>query len=153
MQRFGGGEQPLVVVDYAHTPDALQAVLQALREHCRGELWCVFGCGGDRDRSKRGVMGSIAAKLSDHVIVTDDNPRHEGGDDIVQDILAGIDGMDRVQVERDRASAIHGACNAARAGDVVLVAGKGHEDYQQVGDERLPFSDRQQVQQWLGVAG
>jgi UDP-N-acetylmuramoyl-L-alanyl-D-glutamate--2,6-diaminopimelate ligase len=153
MQRFGGGAQPLVVVDYAHTPDALQAVLHALREHCDGELWCVFGCGGDRDTSKRAPMGDLAERLADHVIVTDDNPRHEDGSDIIQDILAGISDMDHVQVERDRATAIRRACNTARTGDVVLVAGKGHEDYQQIGDERLPFSDRQQVQQWLSEAG
>jgi UDP-N-acetylmuramoyl-L-alanyl-D-glutamate--2,6-diaminopimelate ligase len=153
MQRFGGAAQPLVVVDYAHTPDALQAVLHALREHCAGELWCVFGCGGDRDTTKRASMGSIAERLADHVIVTDDNPRHEDGNDIIRDILAGTSQMDHVQVERDRATAIRHACNTARAGDVILVAGKGHEDYQQIGDERLPFSDRQQVQQWLREAG
>ena len=146
MEHFGGMKgQPLVVVDYAHTPDALQQVLQTLREHCRGQLWCVFGCGGDRDRGKRAQMGSIAEQTADRVIVTDDNPRHEAGAAIIEDILVGIAVPDRVVIERDRGAAIGLAVQSALVGDVVLVAGKGHEEYQLVGDQVLPFSDRQQV--------
>jgi UDP-N-acetylmuramoyl-L-alanyl-D-glutamate--2,6-diaminopimelate ligase len=152
VERFGGeGKQPLVVVDYAHTPDALQQVLVTLREHCAAQLWCVFGCGGDRDKGKRPEMGAIAAEFADQIIVSDDNPRHEDADAIVADIMSGID-VDHVVVMRDRAAAIRYAVASAGADDVVLVAGKGHEDYQQVGDERLPFSDVAQVQQALAVA-
>jgi UDP-N-acetylmuramoyl-L-alanyl-D-glutamate--2,6-diaminopimelate ligase len=146
MEHFGGtASQPLVVVDYAHTPDALRQVLQTLREHCRGELWCVFGCGGDRDRSKRPQMGAISEQLADRLIITDDNPRHEAGSTIIDDILAGILAPERVVVQQDRGAAISLAVQSAMAGDVVLVAGKGHEEYQLVGDQILPFSDRQQV--------
>jgi len=152
VERFGGeGKQPLVVVDYAHTPDALQQVLVTLREHCAAQLWCVFGCGGDRDKGKRPEMGAIAAEFADQIVVTDDNPRHEDADAIVSDIMSGID-VDHVVVMRDRAAAIKHAVQSAGSGDVVLVAGKGHEDYQQVGDKRLPFSDVAQVQQALAVA-
>lgn len=145
MQCFGGGTQPLVVVDYAHTPDALEKALIAARAHCRGQLWCVFGCGGERDRGKRPQMGSIAERLADRVIITDDNPRHEDGDVIVAEILAGIHDRGRVQVQRDRAHAIAGVIHAAAAQDVVLVAGKGHESYQIIGDRNLPYSDRDTV--------
>jgi UDP-N-acetylmuramoyl-L-alanyl-D-glutamate--2,6-diaminopimelate ligase len=146
MERLGGGDRPLVVVDYAHTPDALTQVLGALREHCGGRLHCVFGCGGERDTGKRPLMGEVAETLADRVIVTDDNPRHEDGDAIVAQILAGLREPARVTVERNRARAIALAIADAAPGDVVLVAGKGHEDYQQVGDVRLPFSDRAVVQ-------
>lgn len=151
MEHFGGATgQPLVVVDYAHTPDALLQVLQTLREHCRGDLWCVFGCGGDRDRDKRPKMGAIAERVADRLIITDDNPRHEAGAAIIDDILAGIHDRQCVVVQRDRAAAITHAVQSATAGDVVLVAGKGHEEYQLVGDQILPFSDRRQVSQLLG---
>jgi UDP-N-acetylmuramoyl-L-alanyl-D-glutamate--2,6-diaminopimelate ligase len=152
MEHFGGGRQPLVVVDYAHTPDALQQVLETLREHCRGRLWCVFGCGGNRDRGKRATMGAIAERAADHVVLTDDNPRHESGDAIVKDILAGISMPEKVVVERDRAEAIRLAVAEARADDVVLVAGKGHEEYQMIGDQIFPFSDRRYVTDLLGEA-
>jgi UDP-N-acetylmuramoyl-L-alanyl-D-glutamate--2,6-diaminopimelate ligase len=154
MERLGGGPRPLVVVDYAHTPDALTQVLAALREHCRGRLHCVFGCGGERDAGKRPLMGEVAETLADRVIVTDDNPRHEDGDRIVAQILAGLREPARATVERNRARAIAAAIAAATPGDVVLVAGKGHEDYQQVGDLRLPFSDVALVRDLLetGVA-
>jgi UDP-N-acetylmuramoyl-L-alanyl-D-glutamate--2,6-diaminopimelate ligase len=152
MERFGGGEQPLVVVDYAHTPDALEHALQAARDHTAGELICVFGCGGDRDRGKRPQMGGIAERFADRVIVTDDNPRTEDGDGIVADILAGMDQPHGVRVERDRATAIREAVAAGSAGDLVLICGKGHEDYQLVGDQRLHFCDREQVRAALGVA-
>jgi UDP-N-acetylmuramoyl-L-alanyl-D-glutamate--2,6-diaminopimelate ligase len=149
MERLGGGERPLVVVDYAHTPDALTQVLGALREHCRGRLHCVFGCGGERDAGKRPLMGEVAETLADRVIVTDDNPRHEDGDAIVAQILAGLREPARATVERNRARAIGAAVADALPGDIVLVAGKGHEDYQQVGDRKLPFSDREVVQRVL----
>jgi UDP-N-acetylmuramoyl-L-alanyl-D-glutamate--2,6-diaminopimelate ligase len=147
MERFGGGERPLVIVDYAHSPDALEKALQALREHTAGRLLCVFGCGGERDRGKRPLMGRITELLADEVILTDDNPRHEDGAAIIAEIAAGMQA--RPAIERDRAAAIGRACAAARAGDIVLVAGKGHEDYQQVGDVRRPYSDRDTVRELL----
>ena len=150
MERFGGDGRPVVVVDYAHTPDALEAVLHALRPHCRGELWCVFGCGGDRDRSKRPRMGSVAAELADRVVITDDNPRFEDGECIVEAILGGMEDTTRAEVIRDRSEAIRRAIEQAKVDDIVLVAGKGHEDYQEVGGERRPFSDRAVVRQTLG---
>ncbi|MGH8373044.1 MAG: UDP-N-acetylmuramoyl-L-alanyl-D-glutamate--2,6-diaminopimelate ligase [Gammaproteobacteria bacterium] len=146
MECFGGGQdQPLVVVDYAHTPDALEKALIAARAHCRGRLWCVFGCGGERDRGKRPQMARIAEQLADQIVITDDNPRGEDGDAIVNDILAGLERRNQVQVERDRAQAVANALHAASVGDVVLVAGKGHEDYQVVGGQNLPYSDRDTV--------
>lgn len=151
VERFGGARGlPLVVIDYAHTPDALEKVLLALREHTRGRLWCVFGCGGDRDRGKRPLMGGIAERLADSVVLTDDNPRHESGDDIIADILEGM--RTSPQIIRERKSAIAEAVHRAGEGDIVLVAGKGHEDYQQVGDTRLPYSDRDAVREVLGEA-
>lgn len=141
MQRFGGGlHAPLVAVDYAHTPDALEKALQALRAHAAGRLWCVFGCGGDRDRGKRPLMGAIAARLADELVVTDDNPRGESPARIVADILEGT-GSRAVRVVHDRAAAIATAVLAAAPGDAVLVAGKGHESVQIVGLEQRPFSD------------
>ncbi|BAV32868.1 UDP-N-acetylmuramoylalanyl-D-glutamate--2,6-diaminopimelate ligase [Sulfuricaulis limicola] len=150
-ERFGGARGlPLVVVDYAHTPDALEKILTALREHTRGKLWCVFGCGGDRDRGKRPVMGEIAERLADTVLLTDDNPRHESGDAIIADIVGGMRAAPRII--RDRRNAIATAIGGATEGDIVLIAGKGHEDYQQVGDERRPYSDRDTVRTLLGEA-
>ena len=151
MERFGGGAgQPLVVVDYAHTPDALEKVLQALREHTQGKLVCVFGCGGDRDRGKRPLMGRIAEQLADVVILTSDNPRHEEPASIINEIVAGMQSIPRAQP--DRVQAIRAALKLARAGDIVLVAGKGHEDYQQIGDQRLAYSDRDTVRELLEAA-
>lgn len=146
MEHLGGNSLPLVIVDYAHTPDALRQVLLAAREHVAGKVVCVFGCGGDRDRGKRPEMASIAEGLADHIIVTDDNPRTEDGDAIVAEIIAGLETPDAVIVERDRAKAIHLAVRAATRGDVVVLAGKGHEDYQVVGNERRYFSDRETAQ-------
>ncbi len=150
MQAFGGVGEPLVVVDYAHTPDALEQALQALRGHCEGRLVCVFGCGGDRDQGKRPLMAEVAERVADGVIVTDDNPRAEDGDRIMGQILAGFVDPAMVLVERDRAAAIQTAIATAEAGDVVLVAGKGHEDYQEVDGQRFPFDDRALVGELLG---
>lgn len=132
---------PLVVVDYAHTPDALEQVLKALRKHCKGNLWCVFGCGGDRDKGKRPLMGEIAAKLADKLIITSDNPRSEAVLKIIEDIEDGIAMGAPYLVELDRAAAISKAIDAAIAGDVVLLAGKGNENYQEVAGKKIPFSD------------
>lgn len=145
MTRLGGGARPLVVVDYAHTPDALEQALASLREHTPGRLHCVFGCGGERDRGKRPQMAAIAQAGADRVIVTDDNPRGEDGDAIVADILPGFAEPARVTVQRDRARAIADAITAAAAGDTVLIAGKGHEPYQEIAGRRLPFDDREQA--------
>ena len=143
MNRLGGGGAPLVVVDYSHKPDALEQVLAALRAHCDGKLVCVFGCGGERDAGKRPIMGAIAERMADVVIVTDDNPRGEDGDAIVAQIIAGMRAPERATVERDRARAIDTAVAQAHAGDVVLIAGKGHETYQEVGGAKHPFDDLQ----------
>jgi UDP-N-acetylmuramoyl-L-alanyl-D-glutamate--2,6-diaminopimelate ligase len=144
MECFGGGaKRPLVVVDYAHTPDALEKSLVAARGHTRGRLWCVFGCGGERDRGKRPQMGAIAESLADRIVITDDNPRGEDGDAIVAEILAGIRDHKRVTVERERARAVERAVRGALPGDVVLVAGKGHETEQVVGGKKLHYSDRE----------
>jgi UDP-N-acetylmuramoyl-L-alanyl-D-glutamate--2,6-diaminopimelate ligase len=144
---------PLAVVDYAHTPAALTQVLEALREHCAGRLWCVFGCGGDRDRGKRALMADAAERLSDRIVVTDDNPRTEDPERIVQDILAGLGRPEQARVERDRGRAISLALGEAGPEDVVLIAGKGHEEVQIVGTECRPFSDREQVERALRGGG
>ena len=142
MSRLGGQHHlPLVVVDYAHTPDALEQTLTALRAHCAGRLICVFGCGGERDAGKRPVMGEIAARMADIAIVTDDNPRGEDGDAIVAQIVAGMGAARSMAVERDRAVAIGHALKLAHSGDVVLIAGKGHETYQEGAAGKRPFDD------------
>jgi UDP-N-acetylmuramoyl-L-alanyl-D-glutamate--2,6-diaminopimelate ligase len=146
--RLGNGV--LAVVDYAHTPDALAKALAALRAHARGRVLVVFGCGGDRDPGKRALMGEAAERLADCVIVTDDNPRSEDPDRIVAMIRAGMRQPALARVLRDRGEAIAAAIDEAQPGDVVLIAGKGHEDYQQVGAERRPFSDRACVQRHAG---
>jgi UDP-N-acetylmuramoyl-L-alanyl-D-glutamate--2,6-diaminopimelate ligase len=148
----GPPSRPWVVVDYAHTPDALQRVLTALESSVTGELWCVFGCGGDRDRGKRPMMGAVAADLADCIVLTDDNPRSEDPARIVEDIRAGLGDHPRVSVIHDRRAAIASAIERARPGDVVLVAGKGHEAQQVVGAERRAFSDRAVVAELLGGA-
>ena len=151
MQRIVGAPgQPLVVVDYAHTPDALEQALRALRAHTAGRLICVFGCGGERDAGKRPLMAAIAERSADRVVVTDDNPRSEDGDAIVAGILGGFQRPEAVTVERDRAAAIALALAEAGAEDAVLIAGKGHEGYQEVGSERRPFDDAAVAGQWLG---
>ena len=148
MEQFGRAGEPQIVVDYAHTPDALKNALEAAREHCKGRLICVFGCGGDRDRGKRPLMGEIAGKLADRVILTDDNPRSESGDAIIAEIRAGM--QEDPVVERDREAAIRLAIDEADENDLVLIAGKGHEDYQINGDEVRHFSDRETVEAILG---
>jgi len=142
METFGGEQDPLVVVDYAHTPDALAKALKALRRHCRGRLFCVFGCGGERDPGKRPMMGAIAEELADIVVVTDDNPRGENPDRIVTQILEGMQDRRRARIERDRGRAITATLAQARVDDAVLIAGKGHETSQIIGAEIRPFSDR-----------
>lgn len=144
MEQVRSADGVTAVVDYAHTPDALSRVLQGLRVHCRGRLWVVFGCGGERDRGKRPLMGRAAERWADHVVVTDDNPRHEDGDAIVADILSGCRGGG-ITVQRDRRLAIQFAIQSAEPQDLVLVAGKGHERVQHIGSERLPFDDREVV--------
>jgi UDP-N-acetylmuramoyl-L-alanyl-D-glutamate--2,6-diaminopimelate ligase len=143
--------KPLAVIDYAHTPDALAKTLASLREHCRGALWCVFGCGGDRDPGKREMMGAIADELADQIIVTDDNPRSEDPRHIIRAITGGIK-LHSARVIHDRGAAIAAALNEAGASDVVLIAGKGHEDYQIYGATRVSFSDRQEALRYLGAA-
>jgi len=142
-----GSGRPLVVVDYAHTPAALEAVLKSLRAHCRGRLWCVCGAGGDRDRGKRALMGAKVERFADCVVLTDDNPRSEDPRRIVTDLLAGMKQPAVVHVEHDRGRAIAWAMREARSGDVVLVAGKGHETEQVIGTRTIPFSDRERVMQ------
>jgi len=140
------GDKPVsVVVDYAHTPDALENALNALHEHFKGKIWCVFGCGGERDKGKRPMMARIAENLADELIVTDDNPRQEASSDIIKQILAGFTGNEKVMVESDRAIAIDFAIANATEGDVVLIAGKGHEEYQDIGAKRMMFSDVKQA--------
>lgn len=149
----GSNTQALVVVDYAHTPEALRQVLGATRAHTGGRLICVFGCGGDRDRGKRPLMAAAALELADRVIVTDDNPRNESPQLIVDDMLAGLSAGSRaaVQVIHDRAEAIRAAIGEATRDDVVVVAGKGHEDYQIYGNEVRAFSDRAFVADCIGA--
>ncbi len=132
-----------VVVDYAHTPDALEQALSSLREHTRGKLYCIFGCGGERDTAKRPVMGRLASELADVSIITNDNPRHEDPIQILDEIIGGVDINKRhhIRVIADRRQAIATAIAQAQAGDVILIAGKGHEDYQIIGNERHAFSD------------
>ena len=147
-----GSEDISVLVDYAHTPDALRAALEAARPYCKGKLWAVFGCGGDRDTGKRAPMGRIATELADCAVITSDNPRSEDPRAIVDDILQGIDGgasADNVSVEVDRAKAIYFAIEQAAPGDTIVIAGKGHEDYQLVGSEKLHFCDREQAREAL----
>jgi UDP-N-acetylmuramoyl-L-alanyl-D-glutamate--2,6-diaminopimelate ligase len=142
MNRLGGdGIRPLVVIDYAHTPDALEQALRSLRGHAQARLVCVFGCGGERDRGKRPQMAAIAEANADLVIVTDDNPRGEDGEQIVSDILAGFAEPDAAIVQRDRAAAIARAIGDAGPNDIVLIAGKGHEPYQEINGVQHPFDD------------
>ncbi len=154
MQVFGGDHgKPRVVVDFAHTPAALTSVLENLRRLTSAELWCVFGCGGQRDSGKRAAMGTAAARLAEHIVLTDDNPRDEDPGVIVADIRAGMAAHPDVWIEHDRRRAITDAINQAHADDVVLVAGKGHEESQWIAGEQRKFSDRAVVEEALGGQG
>lgn len=155
MERFGAENDPLIFVDYAHTPDALDKVLSSLRKHCKQALWVVFGCGGNRDKGKRSQMGKIAERWADYIVVTDDNPRYENGLDIVNDILAGCSSSviedrsaavtGKIQVIRNREQAIQKVVVSAAKNDCIVIAGKGHEQYQESNGVCVPFSDRQVV--------
>jgi UDP-N-acetylmuramoyl-L-alanyl-D-glutamate--2,6-diaminopimelate ligase len=152
MEYYRAPGRPHVVVDFAHTPDALDKVLAALRVETQGRLICVFGCGGDRDPGKRPLMAQAAERHADVLWLTSDNPRSEAPEAIIADMMAGL--SDRVSIHQcaDRAEAIAGAIGDAVAGDTVLVAGKGHEDYQESAGRRVPFSDRALVAELLGEA-
>jgi UDP-N-acetylmuramoyl-L-alanyl-D-glutamate--2,6-diaminopimelate ligase len=139
MQRIGYASAPAVFVDYAHTPAGLEAALNSLRAHCTGKLWCVFGCGGDRDQGKRPMMGQVAEKLADRVVLTNDNPRSEAPHLIIEQARSGM--TTAADVIEDRAAAIAFAINGSEDDDLVLIAGKGHEQFQQLGGVRKPFSD------------
>ena len=153
MERIGGGALPLIVIDYAHSPDALEKVLHALRDVAApggGRLWAVFGCGGERDRGKRSLMGAVASRYADRIVITSDNPRGEDPLAIIAEIAAGVSGASEIVVDRREAVAL--AVSQARVADVVLLAGKGHETYQEIGGQRLPFSDtleaRSALERW-----
>jgi len=141
MQKVSGQNQALVVVDFAHTPGALKAALQAIRAHTTQRVVCVFGCGGDRDRGKRPLMAQVAEQYADMVVLTDDNPRTEMPYQIMQDMISGLQKPEHVAMEHNRAKAIRFAVNAVEPGDAVLIAGKGHETVQIVGSEKIPFDD------------
>ncbi len=136
-----GESVPKVLVDYAHTPDAIESALSALRVNCDGRIWCVFGCGGDRDRGKRPQMGRAAERLADRIVITNDNPRSESPSDIIDGIVAGLEAPGLAVVIEDRGSAIGWTIAEADRDDIVLIAGKGHESVQIIGDQRIPFSD------------
>lgn len=144
-------DKPVVVIDYAHTPDALEQALLALREHCTGQIWCVFGCGGDRDKGKRPLMGEIADQLADVIVLTNDNPRSESPQAILNDIQTGLTGGSECHIIEDRAMAIAHTINNAHVNDIVLIAGKGHEDYQLIGEQRLSFSDVTEARKQLDL--
>lgn len=153
MMRLGGNlGQPVVVVDYAHTPDALESALHAVRAHLNGRLLCVFGCGGNRDQGKRPQMGRAAELLADDVFVTSDNPRNESASKIIDDVVAGLENPGKATIEPDRAAAIRRAIAKCQPGDVVLVAGKGHETWQEIGGQKIPFSDENIIRHALGDA-
>ena len=140
-----------VIVDYAHTPDALATVLEGVRKHAPSNLWVIFGCGGDRDRGKRSEMGAVASAMADHIVLTDDNPRTEDGDQIIRDILSGISRPDAIVI-RDRRVAIRHALEAIGPEDLLVVAGKGHETTQEVAGIKYPFNDRCVIEEtWLDL--
>jgi len=151
MELFQQSTQAKMVVDYAHTPDALEKALSALRVHCSGKLWAIFGCGGDRDKGKRPMMASIAEKFADHIILSDDNPRSEDAQLIIQDMLAGLEFPQKAVVEHDRFLAAKFALENASANDIILLAGKGHEDYQVLKDGTVHYSDRESACELLGM--
>lgn len=152
MERFGLAHTPQIIIDYAHTPDALEAALKAAKVHCKRKLWCIFGCGGNRDKEKRAMMGAAAFKHADKIVLTNDNPRNEEPMSIIQDILKGIEPehKNKVHIELSRLKAIEHALMHALPVDTILIAGKGHEDYQIIGDKTYAFSDKACVQSLLG---
>ncbi|NVD07409.1 UDP-N-acetylmuramoyl-L-alanyl-D-glutamate--2,6-diaminopimelate ligase [Vibrio sp. JPW-9-11-11] len=152
MELFTAPGKAKVVVDYAHTPDALEKALMALRVHCQGKLWAIFGCGGDRDTGKRPMMAKIAEQLADYQVLTDDNPRSESPQTIVDDMLAGMQHPKRAVVEHDRFAALEHALRHSGDQDIILLAGKGHEDYQVVGDQTIHYSDRESAVKLLEQA-
>jgi UDP-N-acetylmuramoyl-L-alanyl-D-glutamate--2,6-diaminopimelate ligase len=153
MEKFSGNENTVTaVIDFAHTEQALRACLTTSREHTRGKLWCIFGCGGDRDQGKRKGMGRAAEELADRIIITDDNPRTEPTESIVAEIIEGLREPDKACVVHNRQAAIEYALTQAAAGDLVVIAGKGHELEQIVGHQRFPFSDRHVVQRFLATS-
>ncbi len=148
MERFGGGEKPYVFVDFAHTPDALEKVLQTLRRICHQKIWLVFGCGGNRDKGKRAIMGEIAENYAEQIIITTDNPRLESSEQIISDILEGCSGKN-VEVIENRELAIRTVIERAKKKDCIVIAGKGHEDYQDINGVKQPFSDVEVVEKGL----
>ena len=149
MELFKQAGQAACVVDYAHTPDALEKALQALRVHCEGKLWCIYGCGGDRDTGKRPLMAHVAEQFADFGVITDDNPRTESATMIVNDMLTGLVKPDAVKIIHDRRQAIHWAMSQSNPDDIILVAGKGHEDYQIIGVNKHHYSDRETISEML----
>jgi len=133
--------KPTVIIDYAHTPQALESTLKSLKEHSKKKLICIFGCGGDRDKGKRQLMAKVAEKYADEIFVTDDNPRTENTKNITDDIFSGFNSASKVQLIHDRKQAISQSIKQATSEDIILLAGKGHEDYQIIGDIKHPFSD------------
>lgn len=152
MELFQVPNKAKVVVDYAHTPDALEKALAALRVHCSGKLWAIFGCGGDRDTGKRPMMAVTAEQFADKIIISDDNPRSEDPALIVKDMLAGLSEPESAFVEHDRYQAVKFALEQAGSNDIILLAGKGHEDYQVLKDETIHYSDRESALQLLGIS-
>lgn len=150
MELFHAAGKAQVVVDYAHTPDALEKALRALRIHCQGTLWVIFGCGGDRDKGKRPMMVAIAEQFADRMILTDDNPRSESPDAIIQDMLVGLSHQ-QAHVEHNRFNALAFALHHAKENDIILLAGKGHEEYQILADQTVHYSDRESAQILLGL--
>ena len=142
-----------VVVDYAHTPDALEKALQTLRQHCQGDLWCVFGCGGDRDKGKRPIMAAAAESYADNVVLTSDNPRREKPESIIEDVLTGFNEPERITVCVDRMEAIKTCVQQAKHGDIILVAGKGHETYQEIDGVKHDYDERALIAKLMGVSG
>ena len=142
MEIVNGTDEVTTIVDYAHTPDSLKCALESLRDHCKGKIWCVFGCGGNRDEGKRPIMGEIAESFADRLVVTDDNPRTEDGVRIVSQILSGIRKPQGVSVIQNRGEAIRYAITNASLEDLVFIAGKGHETYQEISGQREDFDDR-----------